>query len=58
MRDIVYRALHARTELVATLWWRGVFLGAEKTDVARQYDEIFQHAPVGSVQLATPLAEK
>jgi hypothetical protein len=60
MREIVRRAIGGRPELIAELYRRGMFRPRERGELLRCHSEYKQgsrHAPLGTVQLATLLAQ-
>ena len=60
MREIVRRAIGGRPELIAELCRRGMFRPGEKAELLRcrsEHSEESRHIPLGTVQLATLLAQ-
>lgn len=60
MREIVRRAISARSELTAELLRRGMFRPEERADLFRcqpDYLQASRHGQMGKVQVATLLAE-
>jgi hypothetical protein len=60
MREIVRRAIGGRPELITELYRRGMFRPQEQNELLRchsEYREESRHAALGTVQLATLLAQ-